>query len=491
MKTINVLAFDLGGSSGKIIEGQFDGERINLSELIKFEHSPIPMGDGLYWEIAGIYRQLINGIRKASGNVLSLGIDSFSNDFGFIDKNGDLLTPVRCYRDGRTLRYADYVYGKISKRRLYELTGNQNALFSTLMQLGAMQAAGQDWIFENAHKLLFTPDLLSYFLGAEAVAEYTVSSVSQLYSYSENTFSSEILDTFNIRRELFGTLVMSGTVTGKLRDSICREEGLTPFKLVSVCEHDTASAYLASPLDRRDAIIISSGTWALMGCELDQPLINEEAYKYNIANEGSYPGHHRFLKNVMGSWIIQELRAEYRAKGIKYSYTELENYAKTASPFSWFIDVDDNAFFSPGNMKGKIQESCKKNYGSAPNEIGEIVRCVYESLAMKYRRNLEILEEVTGTTFNVINILGGASENSVMCRFTADACNRPVASGPQEAAVLGNMLVQLLSAGKIASISEGRSIIAASYPPIWYEVENPSGWDEAYGHYSAIFPLDK
>jgi sugar (pentulose or hexulose) kinase len=487
---MNLLAFDLGGSGGKLMEGKFDGERIALSELVRFEHGPVSMGAGLYWEIAGIYRNLLEGLRKAAGPVFSLGIDSFSNDFGFIDKNGELLTPVRCYRDERTSRYADYVYRRIAPRRLYELTGNQNALFNTLMQIGAMRAADQGWILDNAYKLLFTPDLFIYFLTGQVTAEYTISSVSQLYSYADQDFSNEVLKEFNLRRDLFGPLVMPGTVAGQLRESLCRDQGISPFKVVSVCEHDTASAYLSSPLDRADAVIISSGTWALMGCELNGPLINEAAFRYNIANEGGYPGHHRFLKNVAGSWIIQELRAEFRAKGIDYSYAELEEAAKKAAPFAWFIDVDDNRFFAPGNFVGKIQESCRAKYGNCPNDTGELVRCVYESLAMKYRRNLEILEKASGASYGVINIIGGGSKDGFMCQLTANACNRPVAAGPVEATVLGNMLVQLIAAGKIASASEGRRVIASSFPPIWYEPENTSLWEENYARYGSLFPVE-
>ena len=491
---MNLLAFDLGASSGKVVEGQFNGERIILTELVRFENGPTLLGDGLYWDFSGIYHRMLNGLQKAAvkGPVFSLGIDSFSNDFGFIDYNGDLLTPVRCYRDERTSKYADYIYNRLSPKRLYELTGNQNALFNTLMQLGAMQAAGQGWVLENAHKFLFTPDLLRYFLtGENPSVEYTITSVSQLYSYNDSDFSAEILRAFNLRKDLFGAIVQPGTVTGVIRNRLCREQGLSPFKVVSVCEHDTASAYLSSPLARKDTIIISSGTWALMGCEMEQPLINDASYGYNIANEGGYPGHHRFLMNVMGSWIIQELRAEYRAKGIEYSYTELEHAAGSAAPFTWFIDVDDTVFFTPGNFSERIRENCRKTHGNAPEDIGSLVRCVYESLVMKYRRNLEIIEKVTGNRYTVINILGGGSKDTLMCQFTANACGIPVAAGPQEAAVLGNIMVQLISASEIASIEQGRSIIAASFPVKWFEPDNISFWNDGYERYCTFFPLKK
>ena len=488
---MNLLAFDLGASGGKVMEGHFDGRQLSVQELLRFEHGSVRMGEGIYREITGIYRHLLDGIRTAQsrGQVFSLGIDSFSNDFGLIDRNGELLTPVRSYRDDRTIRHAGYVYDKISKKHLYELTGNQNAFFNTLMQLGAMQAAGQGWMLEKAHKFLFTPDLLIHFLTGEVQAEYTISSVSQLYSFEEKEFSGEILKAFNLRRDLFGPVVKPGTMAGLLSDSLRRYEELSPSRVISVCEHDTASAYLSSPLDQKDTIIISSGTWALMGCELNAPLINESSFHYNIANEGGYPGHHRFLKNVMGSWIIQEIRADCISKGSEYSYAELEEKAKKAVPFSWFIDVDDSQFFSPGNMTEKVKKTCLEHYGSAPEDIGPLIRCVYESLAMKYRRNLEILEKVTGTAFKVINIVGGGSKDSLMCQFTADACNRPVAAGPREATVLGNLMVQLIAAGEVASVSEGRNIINASFPPRWYEPKEPASWEDAYGRYCNMFSI--
>jgi sugar (pentulose or hexulose) kinase len=487
---MHLLAFDLGGSGGKLIKGCFDGKKVTLKNIVSFENSSVPIGDGLYWEFIGIYRCLLNGLRKASadGPVFSLGIDSFSNDFGFIDKNGELLSPVRCYRDSRTARYSDYVYSRVSSRRLYELTGNQNARFNTLMQIGAIQAAGQEWILEHSHKMLFVPDLLVYLLTGQALAEYTISSVSQFFSFADQDFCDELLKIFNIRRDLFGPIVMPGTLAGNITDRLVREQEIRSFQVVSVCEHDTASAYLASPLNRKDAIIISSGTWALIGCEMEKPLVKEEGYHYNIANEGGYSGYHRFLKNVMGSWIIQEIRSDYRIKGVEYSYAELENAAENSKPFAFFIDVDDDLFFSPGNLSGKIREICRKRYGSVPEDIGSLIRCVYESLAMKYRRNLEILEEVTGQTFRIINIVGGGSKDTLMCRFVADACALPVVAGPQEATVLGNILVQFIAAGEIDSVEQGRSIIADSFPPIWYEPQNTAIWEDEYHRYSTLFP---
>jgi sugar (pentulose or hexulose) kinase len=487
-QTLNLLAFDLGGSGGKLMEGRFDGGRIGLSELIKFDNGPVPINRGLYWDIEGIYRFLLQGLRKAAaaGPVYSLGIDSFSNDFGLVDKNGDLLTPVRCYRDDRTARHADYVYSRVSQRKLYELTGNQSARFNTLMQLGAIQAAGQGWLLERARRFLFLPDLLIYFLTGEALAEYTIASVSQLFNFASNDFCRELLAAFNLRRDLFGPVSMPGSAAGTICGALVQDQGLPPCKAVSVCEHDTASAYLASPLNGGNTIIISSGTWSLMGCELKTPLIGEEGFRYNIANEGGYPGHHRFLRNVMGSWIIQEIRADYRAKGTDYGFADLERAAEGADPFAHFIDVDEDLFFTPGGIPEKIRKDCGRR-GKIPEDTGALMRCVYESLAMKYRRNLDILERVTGKTFETINIVGGGSRDGFLCRCTANACGRPVVAGPQEATALGNMLVQLMAAGEIASVEDGRDIIAASFPPVRYEPQETARWETEYRRYCTLF----
>jgi sugar (pentulose or hexulose) kinase len=487
MGTGNVLAFDLGGSGGKLIKGAFDGKRLELSRVCKFENRPLLIRDALYWDITGIYRHLAEGLKKASAEyaVLSLGIDSFSNDFGFIDRNGELLSQVRCYRDRRTVKYADYVYSRVSPRRLYELTGNQNAPFNTLMQIGAMQAAGQGWLLERADKLLLAPDLLLYFLTGDIRAEYTIASVSQLFNFFRTDFDEEILGSFNLPRERFGPVVQPGTSAGR----VVIEGEKYPFNAVSVCGHDTASAYCASPFNGKDTLIISSGTWSLLGCEIEKPLICEEGYRWNFANEGGYPGHHRFLRNVMGSWIIQEIRADYLSRGQDISYGEMEKAAEAAVPFAFFIDVDDDLFFHPGDMAEKVKSYCRKHYGKAPEELGSLICCVYESLAMKYRRNLDLLKAITGRTIKRINVLGGGSKDSLMCGFTAGACSLPVLAGPEEATALGSILVQLIAAGELSTLEEGRSVIASSFPPVCYEPQNAAHWEEEYRRYDELFPL--
>lgn len=485
---MNMVAFDLGGSGGKLLLGRFDGKTLRVENLRRFDNRPAAMGGGLYWDIIDIYRQLCLGLRGAgaAADIHSLGIDSFSNDFGLISRSGELLSQVRCYRDDRTVRYGERIYRRMSPRRLYELTGNQNARFNTLMQLGAMVEAGQGYLLEGAHKLLFTPDLLIHFLTGETVAEYTMASVSQLFRFADGDWCGEILAAFGLRRELFGTLTMPGDQVGGLRPGLGEELGLGNPRVISVCEHDTASAYLAAVCGG-DTAIISSGTWALMGCEVPAPVICGEGLRHNVANEGGYPGHHRLLRNVMGSWIIQEIRADCRAAGEDYTFAQLEAAAEQAPAFAFPIDVDDGRFFSPGAMRKKIRGYCRERYGKAPDTVGGLARCVCEGLAMKYRWTLDILERLTGKTLPTVNIVGGGARDSLLCRFTAAACGRPVAAGPEEATGLGNLLVQLIAAGELSGIAQGRRMLAESFPVRWYQPEDTARWEEEYLRYREIF----
>lgn len=489
---MNVIAFDLGGSGAKLVLGSFDGKSIQLKTIHRFEHSPTQIGKGLYWDFINIYDNLLKGIRlavEATGDsVVSLGIDSFSNDFCLISEQGELLSPLRCYRDFRTERYKKQIYARISPERLYQLTGNQNANFNTLMQLGAMHEAGQGYLARSAYKLLFTPDLLTYYLTGETVAEYTISSVSQMFSFETGGWEREILKTFELPESLFGRLVMPGTVVGRTKESVNRLLGTKGFSVVSVCEHDTASAFLASAAER-DSVIISSGTWALVGIQTDRPVITEYGMKHNVANEGGYAGRHRLLRNVMGTWLLQEIRSYYRRQGRDYSFAQLEEMAAGSDRFSYLIDVDDPAFFGPGDMPKKIQNFCELFYGSKPQTTGEIVRCVYESLAMKFRWSIEILEELTGKCFPLIHLIGGGSKDGLLCQLTADICGKPVEAGPAEATAYGNILVQLVADGAVADMEEAQKALRASFQPQRYEPGSLLPWNEKYQLFKSMFHL--
>jgi sugar (pentulose or hexulose) kinase len=508
MRHYSSLAFDLGGSGAKLLLGEYDGGGIRLSELARFPNHPTPIAGGLYWDIVGICGRFLLSLRNAAAAhpIRSIGIDSFSNDFCLVDAAGSLLSPARCYRDGRGARHAASAYARVPPRRLYGLTGNQNAPFNTLMQLAAMQAEGQGWLLERADRLLFVPDLLLYILTGEATAEYTIASVSQLYSFADGAWSRELLDAFGLKASLFCGISHPGATVGRIsrsRLALGDAGGASGMKnyaaapgsgnkgdilAVSVCEHDTASAFLAAPAaaDYGQAAIISSGTWSIVGCELPRPLICEAGFLGNLANEGGYPGHHRFSRNAMGAWIMQEIRSDCELRGKPLTFAQIEDAASRARAFEFLIDADDRAFYAPGDMQEKVRSWCSRRYGRAPDGIGAIARCVYESTALGYRRAMDLLESAIGRPLPVINIVGGGARDRLLCQFTASACNRPVMAGPCEATALGNLAVQLIAAGELSSVGQAREMIRGSFEPEWYEPSQPEAWDERYQALAAL-----
>ncbi|GHU64517.1 carbohydrate kinase [Clostridia bacterium] len=467
---MNYLAFDLGASSGKIVRARFDGNQLRLETVSRFENHQIRQEDGLYWDFPAIQSNMLSGIAKAakSGPIDSFGIDTFCNDFSFIDASGKIMAPIHSYRDERTLRTAARSNRIMPPRKLYELTGNQRAPFNTLMQLAAMRIENKAAVLDEAAHFLFLPDLLAYGLTGEILTERTVSSVSQMYSFETKDWIDEILNAFRIPRALFGKLTDPGTISGRLSGRMSAELGAHPFDFVSVCEHDTASAFLASA-GTADSLILSSGTWSVAGCENEKPIITDFGFENNIANEGSIKGCHRILKNVMGSWLLQELIADYRNDGVTYGYEDLTRAARQAKPEQWSIDVDDPIFFLPGDIRKKIRTQCLVRHDAAPETLGEFARVIEEGLALKYRMALEQLEELTGRHFAAISVIGGGTKDSLLCQLTANICGRPVLAGHAEATSLGNILVQMLAHGEIKNITEGRELIAGSFPIKTYD----------------------
>ncbi len=480
---MNILAFDLGASGGKLFLATIDDDNISIQEIHRFENVSCSMNGALFWDIINIYKEMNTGIKKAieltGDQIDSFAIDSFSNDFGLIDKNGTLLTPVRCYRDKRTERHVDHIYSKLSKEQLYNLSGNQNALFNTLMQLAAMREEGHGFILDNAYKMLFIPDLLIYFLTGKTISEYTISSVSQMYDFKKDDWCQEILDTYNIPRRIFGRLTKPGTLLGGTQESYNRMMETRGFPVSIVCEHDTDSAYLSSPLTT-DCALASCGTWALIGTELEHSIITPEGYAANLANEGGYPGHHRLLRNVMGSWFIQETRRYYKEHGKDYSFGELGNMAEDSEPFRFLIDPDDKRFYDPGNIPVKIQNYCLEHYGSQPETVGGIVRCIYESLAMKFRWTIEQLEKASGKSLPVINMMGGGSKAGILCQFVANASNKKVIAGPEEATAIGNITVQLIAIKAASSLDEAKAMMAPAFRTKEYLPQHADEWEQQY-----------
>lgn len=502
---MNYLAFDLGGSSGKLFLGTCANDQLNITCIHQFENHPVSIGEGLYWDFIHIYDELCKGLKKAvscTGDSIDfIGFDSFCNDFALIDERGNLLTPIRCYRDSRTGRCQEHTYSIMSPEELYQVNGNQNALFNTLLQLDAMKTEGFDWLLNNCHKALFVSDLFIYLLTGKMVTEYTTASVTQMFDFDTADWSEKILKKYQIQKSLFAPVTMPGTIVGKTTDAFNRLLNTRGFSVSTVCQHDTASAFLAS-IGHDSYAIISCGTWCLVGTEISSPVITEEGFRCNIANEGGFryvdtpgkdiaaasrTGHHRLLRNVMGTWIIQEIARELRESGKEISYSRLDEGAARHPVTDFFIDVDRQEFYQPGNMMEKVTAFCREHYGKAPSSVEEMISCVYVSLAFKYRYTIEKLEELTGKTLATINMVGGGSQSSLMCQITADICGRTVFSGPADATALGNILVQMKAAGEIASIEEGRELIRNSISISTFKPRHEINWEQAYQEFISRF----
>ncbi len=482
-----VLAFDFGASSGRAIIGSFDGEKITLKEVHRFTNDPVDLGGTLYWDVLRLFYEIKQGIVKAkiAGGFDSIGIDTWGVDFGLIDKNGRLLENPVHYRDKRTSGLVEESFKSVPRQRMYDITGIQFMELNTLFQLISLKKQRPEML-ERADKMLFMPDLFAYFLTGKMCSEYSIASTSQLIDINTRSWSKELLDAFGIKESLFAPLTEPGTQLGNLSKEICEECGVESVPVISVCGHDTQSAITAVPCESGDFAFLSSGTWSLFGTELQKPIVNETSLKINITNEGGFGGTTGFLKNIIGLWLIQESRRQWQREGKDYSYADLEKLALSEEPFKCFIDPDAPEFVPQGNIPERVREFCRKTGQYVPESVGEIMRCIYESLAMKYRMTFEKLCECTGKDYPVIHVIGGGTKDGLLCRMTASSCGKTVKAGPIEATVMGNVAVQLMSDGTIGSISKARKAVAASESLKTYEPENTDEWIKAYESFVKI-----
>lgn len=479
--TKRVLAFDFGASSGRAIIGCFDGDKITLEEVHRFSNDPVSVGGTVYWDVLRLFYEIKQGIIKAkiAGGFDSIGIDTWGVDFGLIDSEGKLMENPVHYRDARTVGLVDEAFKTMPKEKLYGITGIQFMELNTLFQLISLKKY-RPWMLERADKMLFMPDLFGYMLTGKMCAEYSIASTSQLIDLDKRTWSKEILDAFGIKESVFAPLVQPGTVLGELSKEICEECGVDPVPVISVCGHDTQSAITSVPCEDGDFAFLSSGTWSLFGTELDKPIVNETSMNINITNEGGFDGSTGFLKNIIGLWLIQESRRQWKREGKEYSYADLEKLALAAEPFKCFIDPDAPEFVPHGNIPERVREFCRKTGQYVPKTVGEIMRCIYESLAMKYRLTFEKLRECTERDYPVIHVIGGGTKDGLLCQMTADSCDRTVKAGPIEATVMGNVAVQLMSDGSVKNIGQARKIVAESSELKTFEPKDTDKWAGAY-----------
>ena len=479
--TKRVLAFDFGASSGRAIIGCFDGDKITLEEVHRFSNDPVSVGGTVYWDVLRLFYEIKQGIIKAkiAGGFDSIGIDTWGVDFGLIDSEGKLMENPVHYRDARTVGLVDEAFKTMPKEKLYGITGIQFMELNTLFQLISLKKY-RPWMLERADKMLFMPDLFGYMLTGKMCAEYSIASTSQLIDLDKRTWSKEILDAFGIKESVLAPLVQPGTVLGELSKEICEECGVDPVPVISVCGHDTQSAITSVPCEDGDFAFLSSGTWSLFGTELDKPIVNETSMNINITNEGGFDGSTGFLKNIIGLWLIQESRRQWKREGKEYSYADLEKLALAAEPFKCFIDPDAPEFVPHGNIPERVREFCRKTGQYVPETVGEIMRCIYESLAMKYRLTFEKLRECTERDYPVIHVIGGGTKDGLLCQMTANSCDRTVKAGPIEATVMGNVAVQLMSDGSVKNIGQARKIVADSSELKTFEPKDTDKWAGAY-----------
>ena len=482
-----MLAVDLGASSGRGILGGFDGEKITLSEIHRFSNDPVMMPGGFFWDTPRLLFEIKAAILAAShaGGVDSIGIDTWGVDYGYLDKTGALLSNPYHYRDTRTEGVPAYVFDKlISRSELYGTTGIQSMNFNTLYQMVA-DLRDRPWVTENADCLLHMPDLLGYLLTGEKSSEYTIVSTGAVLDAKKRDYADGILEKCGIPKRLLLPLVDPGYDMGKLLPAIEEETGNTGARLVKVAGHDTASAVLSVPAENEDFLYISSGTWSLMGIESPEPVMNEIAAKYDFTNEGGVFGTIRVLKNIMGLWIEQESRRQWKREGKAYTFDELSEMALASKPLQSIINPDDPLFSTAGNMPKRICEYCEKTGQHVPENVGEIVRCIFESLALRYRWTAEKLEEMTGRTYPVINIVGGGTKEEMLSQFAADASGRIVRAGPVEATTLGNIAMQAIAAGEIRDLWEARRVIRGSFEIKEYtpDMSTKDAWDDAYARF--------
>lgn len=489
MADLKMLAIDLGASSGRGIVGSFDGQKITLRENHRFSNDPVFVNGRFTWDILRIFFEIKNSITKTvidGDQVTSVGIDTWGVDYGLLDKNGRLMANPTHYRDTRTVGITDYVKPFVTPEEIYRVTGIQAIDFNTLNQLAAERRDDADML-ERAEKLLFIPDLLNYFLTGKMATEYTIASTGMLLDAAKRDFAYDLTDALGIKRSLFAPIVQPCTDLGPLLPQINEEVGKNNIRVCTVASHDTASAVIAVPATNEDFIYISSGTWSLMGQELDQPLINQATCAANFTNEGGAKGTIRFLKNIMGLWIIQESRRQWKREGKDYSFAQMETWAKEATPFQSLINPDDASFNTPGNMPEKIRAFCRATGQHVPESVGEVVRCIYESLALKYRYTVEGIQTLRGKKATAINVVGGGTKDKFLSQMTADACGLHVCAGPEEATAIGNLMMQIMAAGEIHTLSEARQIVMNSFELKHYEpTAERAAWDDAYGKFCTL-----
>lgn len=481
------FAVDLGATSGRTIVATLAGGKIESEELTRFDNNLIETGGHFYWDIFALYNEIIKGLKTAAARQLpitSIGIDTWGVDFVCVGRDGALLRNPLAYRDPHTFGMMEQYFNKVTdKKTVYDITGIQFMNFNSLFQLYAMKEAGNSAL-ENAGKILFVPDALSYMLTGEMVCEYTIASTSQMLNPRTKELDDTLLNSIGLERGKFGRMVSPATQIGTLTEEVQKMTGLGAIPVIAVAGHDTASAVAAVPAKDEKFAYLSSGTWSLMGIETRDAIINDKSYALNFTNEGGIEGTTRFLKNICGMWLYERCRKEW-ADAPK-SHPELQAEAMKQPAFRSIINPDDPSFANPPSMVRAIQEYCRKTGQHVPEGYAEICRCIFDSLALRYRQVFGYLKEMASFPIDILHIIGGGSLNGYLNQFTANALGVEVLAGPQEGTAIGNIMLQAKAAGDVSDVWEMRSIIAGSISMRQFLPADKQLWDEAYEKYLEI-----
>jgi rhamnulokinase len=461
------LALDLGAESGRAVLGRLEDKKLVLKEIHRFPNRPVEAGGSLYWDVLYLWNELKHGLSlaaiEARGQLVSLGIDSWGVDFALLDTTGTLLGNPYCYRDNRTDGMVEAANVIIPCRDIYQLTGNQVMPINSLFQLIAMAKSNSGQL-AAARTFLNIPDLFNFWFTGVKASEFTISTTTQCYDPREKDWAWDMIEKMGIHSDIFEKIVPPGTIIGNLNSRIAEETHTGAVKVVAVASHDTQSAIFAVPAQTHDFLYLSSGTWSLMGTEVETPLISQEGFENELTNEGGFEGKFCFLKNIVGLWILQECRRVWADNGLVQSYDELTKLAASAPAFHAFINPGDPIFFPPGDMVNRIQNYCRKSGQPVPEGPAEVTRCILESLAFEYRIVAGQISKITGRDFTVIHIIGGGSQNSLLNQMTANSTGLKVISGPVETTAIGNILMQAMAVGEVKSIVEAREIVRNSFP---------------------------
>ena len=489
--SLNLLAFDLGSSSGRSILGSFDGEKISLKEIYRFPNAPLKVNGMLYWDILNIYQNMLQGFAKFkdlnAGALSCFGIDAWGNDYGLLDKNMQLISNARSARH-TTLEDMEAVHELVPGLELYWHTGLADYSINTLYQIYRRMREG-DPAIENAHAMLMIPDLLAFFCTGELHSEYTISTTTMMYNPSVRGWDIELLSRLGIPERILQPVVMPGTLSGTLKQDIAEELGIGQIPYALTGSHDTASAAAAVPVaaGKTNYAFCSSGTWSLIGIETEQPILAEEFYNNRFSNEGTVQGGFRPINNITGMWILQECMKKWRQEGFELTFAELAEAVADLRPYYSIIDVDHPSFFKTGNMPKKVREFCRQTGQRIPETPQETALCIYESLALKYRWAMEWLGKIKDQKIEELYIVGGGAKNKILNQMAADCLGCIVIAGPYEASCMGNLLVQAQALGELSGIDEIRQVVRSSIElETYHPCTDKSSWDEAYAFFLTL-----